>query len=94
MSKTKFHKCDPRIKFKHALQFFNNKPVLLAKALKLWPSQIYMWRSDPEALIAPLHAYRLKEKHPDIMLAVADFEAFELAENERSNGGRPDGVDL
>lgn len=94
MSKIKFLECDPRIKFKHALKFFNNKPVQLAKALDLWPSQIYMWKRTPDDFIAPLHAYRLKEKHPDIMLAAADFEAFEQAENERSNGGRPDGVDL
>lgn len=68
---------DPKIKVRHALSFFNNKQVTLATCLGVWSSHVSLWAKEPDEYLQPLHAYRLREKHPGIIQAAADMQAFE-----------------
>lgn len=76
----KRHEVDPKIKVKHAIAFFNNKQVRLAECVGVYPSHVSVWAREPEEYLQPLHAYRLREIHPEIMQAAADMQAYEDAE--------------
>ena len=87
----KRHDIDPKIKVKHAIEFFNGKQVRLAECVGVYPSHVSIWAREPDELLQPLHAYRLVAYHPEALQAAADMQAFEDAQT--ADGGVVNEVD-